>query len=285
MKYRFIAMFDILGFKSLIEQKGIESIHQLMGNLFRSAREGTSRDHTATINGVVYRYPAVRLNYFIFSDTILVWKDYKDIIAENQEIIGRCEPFREFNHGISMLLEIALLKNIYLRGGIAFGRSIIKIDNEGQNHEIIVQPIVDSYLVGEAQNWIGVAFHSSCLTFIEQKCDPTVIEYPIPYNKKKLKLISIGRETNYSLEWGGKVKEVLEKITKDLKKRKVAKKILRNTIILLNFVKIMKSTFKFCIEILKYYFFVLPNNKCNRNISFSLKNNELINLIILRSKL
>ncbi|GAG67662.1 unnamed protein product, partial [marine sediment metagenome] len=101
MKYRFIAMFDILGFKSLIEQKGIESIHQLMGNLFRSAREGTSRDYTATINGVVYRYPAVRLNYFIFSDTILVWKDYEDIITENQEIIGRCEPFREFNHGIS----------------------------------------------------------------------------------------------------------------------------------------------------------------------------------------
>ena len=52
MKFRFVAMLDILGFKNLLKQKGIEAIHQLMRDLFRSAREGTSRDHTMTVNGV-----------------------------------------------------------------------------------------------------------------------------------------------------------------------------------------------------------------------------------------
>jgi len=30
MKYRFVAMLDILGFKALVEQLGIEKIHQIM---------------------------------------------------------------------------------------------------------------------------------------------------------------------------------------------------------------------------------------------------------------
>ncbi|KKM69314.1 hypothetical protein LCGC14_1452070 [marine sediment metagenome] len=63
-------MLDILGFKSLFEQRGIESIHQLMGDLFASARAGTRRDYRITIERVTSNHPAVRLNYFIFSDTI-----------------------------------------------------------------------------------------------------------------------------------------------------------------------------------------------------------------------
>jgi len=34
MKYRFVAMLDILGFKKLLKQKGLEIIHQLMNDLF-----------------------------------------------------------------------------------------------------------------------------------------------------------------------------------------------------------------------------------------------------------
>ncbi len=227
MKFSFVAMLDILGFKNLLKQKGIDSIHQLMRDLFRSARMATNRDHNAMINGVTYRYPAVRLNYFIFSDTILVWKDYKDTTGKEEEIIGRCESFREFNHGISIFLEIALLKKIPLRGGIAFGKTIIKIDEEGQNHEIIGQPIVDSYLVGEAQNWVGIAFHSSCLPFIKHGCDPTVKNFTIPYKEEKLKEISNGSGLNYSLEWGGNVKEVLNEILEDLRSKDISEDVMQ----------------------------------------------------------
>ncbi|HEC39744.1 MAG: hypothetical protein Lokiarch_06470 [Candidatus Lokiarchaeum sp. GC14_75] len=230
MKFRFIAMLDILGFKNLLKQKGIEAIHQLMRDLFRSAREGTNRDHTMTVNGRTYRNPSVRLNYFIFSDTILVWKDYEESNGKEKEIKGNCNLFREFNHGISMLLERALLKKIPLRGAIAFGKTIIQIDEEGQNHEIIGQPIVDSYLVGEAQDWVGIAFHSSCLPFIEQKCDPTVKKYPVPYNKEKLKLLDNGKETDYSLEWGGNVKKVLNEFLENLRSEDVSEKILNKYI-------------------------------------------------------
>ncbi|MHA1659974.1 MAG: hypothetical protein ACTSUT_12745 [Promethearchaeota archaeon] len=70
MKYRFVAMLDILGFKSLLEQRGIELIHQLTRDLFTSVRAGTMRDYTFTIDGITNSHPAVRLNYFIFSDVI-----------------------------------------------------------------------------------------------------------------------------------------------------------------------------------------------------------------------
>lgn len=230
MKYRFIAMLDILGFKNLLERTGIREIHQLMADLFISARKGSARDFTATISGTTYRRPLVRLNYFIFSDTILVWKDFEDALENQEQIEGRCEPFMEFNHGISMIMENALLRRIPLRGGIAFGKTIIIIDRDGRNNEIIGQPIVDAYLVGEAQDWVGVAFHSSCLPFIEHDCDHRVIEFDnIPYYKKRLKLISNGSETKFSLEWGGqqKVKEILEEIFTELKENHASKKILK----------------------------------------------------------
>jgi len=239
MKYRFVAMLDILGFKNLLKQRRIREIHQLINDLFISARIGTNRDYTATINGVIKRHPAVRLNYFIFSDTILIWKDYQDVKDEGEIIEGRCELFREFNHGISMVLENALLRKIPIRGGIAFGITIINIDNQGKNNEIIGQPIVDAYLVGEAQNWVGVSFHSSCLPFIEQGCDPTVIKYDdIPYHKKRLKSINNGSETNYSLEWGGQqnVKKILDDILNELKENHTSKKILKK----------YKNTIDFC---------------------------------------
>ena len=104
MKFRFVAMLDILGFKNLLKQKGIEAIHQIMRNLFRSAREGTSRDHSMKVNGVTYRNPAVRLNYFIFSDTILVWKDYEESNGEEKEIEGKCDLFQEFNHVLIVIV-------------------------------------------------------------------------------------------------------------------------------------------------------------------------------------
>lgn len=229
MKYRFVAMLDILGFKELLRQKGLKIIHQLMQDLFKSTRTGTKRDYQAIINGKIYRHPAVRLNYFIFSDTILIWKDYQEVKNNDKNIQGKCKLFREFNHGISRVLENALLRRISLRGGIAFGESIINIDKKGNNHEVIGQPIIDAYLLGEAQDWVGVAFHSSCLPFIEKDCDSSVKKYEhIPYHKKRLKMISNGRETKYSLEWGGQqqVKEILKEIFVELKKANKSEKIL-----------------------------------------------------------
>lgn len=230
MKYRFVAMLDILGFKALVEQLGIEKIHQIMLELFKSAQRATNIDFGMEINRRLFRHPAVRLNYFIFSDTILLWKDYQEIKhdKEGKEIFeGKCSLFREFNRGISRILELALLKNIPLRGGIAFGKTIINIDKNKNNNEIIGQPIINAYLVGEALNWIGVAFHSSCQAFIHKECDKTVIKYNIPYHEDRLKKITHGIAMNYSLEWGGGIKENINEIFNELKRKNISEKILK----------------------------------------------------------
>ncbi|KKK89359.1 hypothetical protein LCGC14_2733910 [marine sediment metagenome] len=219
---RFIGMLDILGFTRLVEERGIMEIHKVISELFRSVQRGTSIDFSATIDGRYYRHPAVRLDYFIFSDTILIWKDYQEISEDNREVIGNCEIFREFNMGIEAIIRNALRKNIPLRGGLAFGESIITIDkSDNNNNEIIGQSIVDAYLVGEAQNWIGVAFHSSCLDFIQHKCDPRVFKHDkLPFHEKRRSAIRKGYATNYTLEWG----EIIEiKALKKLKQQLIDK--------------------------------------------------------------
>ncbi len=83
-------MLDILGFKDLLKWKEIEEIHQIMRDLIKAVREGTHRDFGMTINGATRGKPLVRLNYFIFSDTILVWKDYEKTTRDKNTIVGDC---------------------------------------------------------------------------------------------------------------------------------------------------------------------------------------------------
>jgi len=83
-KYRFIVMLDILGFKNIVREKSIDQVHAMVNALFDSINKGVKRDFMVAItmpgdpppsptphNTV----PIVRLDHFIFSDTILVWKD------------------------------------------------------------------------------------------------------------------------------------------------------------------------------------------------------------------
>jgi len=229
-KFRFIAIFDILGFKKLVEQKTLDEIHSLMQDLFTSSRTGTEITSEVTIRSPVgvstTTNPLVRLNYFIFSDTILVWKDIDDdqitvtqIEGTNDQNVNiRLPPgfniFNEFCIGINRLIEEAMLRKIPLRGGIAFGECIISIDAQGRNHEIIGQPIVDAYLVEEAQDWVGVAFHSSCSGFIELTNEPRIKEYKnIPLHRDRAERTSV---LNYSLEWGGRAIEKIEELIAEL---------------------------------------------------------------------
>ena len=215
---RFIAMLDILGFTKLVEDRGIDEIHQVINELFRSVQKGTKLDFSAKVDGRLYKHPAIRLNYFIFSDTIVIWKDYEKISKKNKNVVGNCALFNEFNMGVIEVLRNALRKSIPLRGGMAFGESIIKIDkSKHNNNEIIGQSIIDAHLVGESQNWIGVAFHSSCLDFISH-CDSRVIKYEkLPFHKGRLSKIKKGHAAKFSLKWGYEPElEVLNDLKKDL---------------------------------------------------------------------
>ncbi|KKN48866.1 hypothetical protein LCGC14_0648710 [marine sediment metagenome] len=244
MMARFIGMLDILGFTRLVEERGIMEIHKVISELFKSIQRGTSIDFSAIIDGKYYRHPAVRLDYFIFSDTILIWKDYQEISEDIREVNGDCDLFREFNMGIEAIVRNALRKNIPLRGGLAFGESIINIDkSDKNNNEIIGQSIVDAYLVGEAQNWIGVAFHSSCLDFIQHKCDPRVFKHvELPFHEKRRSSIRKGYVTNYTLEWGEKIEiETLQGLKQQLIDKEENPKIIQKYDNAIAFLKTRRS--------------------------------------------
>ncbi len=203
-------MFDVLGFKRLVQKKDIDQIHQIMHNLFDSFNKGVNRNFMiAVVPGgsppprpnPYNTFPTVRLDHFIFSDTILVWKDVEILNGDHDKVLKvGCEEFKHICRGLCLIMDFATQARIPLRGGIAFGETIINID--GKNNEIIGQPIVNAYLVEEAQQWIGVAFHSSCLPFLE-KCGIFLKKKEIPYDKKRLCAIEDGYATDFSVEWGG----------------------------------------------------------------------------------
>jgi len=133
-------------------------------------------------------------------------------------------------------MDYATQARIPLRGGIAFGETIININ--GQNNEIIGQAIVNAYLVEEAQQWIGVAFHSSCLPFLE-KCGIFIKKGDIPYDKKRLCKIEDGYATDYSVEWGGMVaaKQMLLKMRDEAVQKHSSKEIIAKYDKTIDFVK------------------------------------------------
>lgn len=244
-KYRLVAVLDILGFKQLVVSKDIEEINTLMQELITTARQATRIDFKVRIRSVgvnsISSTPLVELNYFIFSDTIIIWRDLEtevfEIEDENNEVnepqielVGTngFTVFNQFCIGVHRFIEEAMVKKIPLRGGIAFGECIIDIDEEGRDNKFIGQLIVDAYLLSEAQDWIGIVFHSSCLKFLEEIPEPRVKEYSkIPFIKKRLKKIKNGKQTNYSLEWCARPKNVIEEMLLELKSNKHSKKIIK----------------------------------------------------------
>lgn len=156
-------MFDILGFRALLDEIGLRAlmarVHDLRSVLDR-----------------LFRWEA---RFATFSDTILLYsKPIPAPVSEGHELLIRhdAEGFLRYS---AVLQARALMAGLPLRGAIAFGECVV-VPSRGV---FVGPPLVDAYLLSEAQDWIGVALHDSCLRFLDPVQAPetgVALRSPIP---------------------------------------------------------------------------------------------------------
>ncbi len=139
-----IAMFDVLGFRSLFDRVGLDEIHSRYEKLASYVREPKSGIDLVPIGGfVAVGHLEVQCAYF--SDTILFWTPYS---------------FPAF-HSFSVTCAEALCQGIEiglpLRGAIAVGPAVM----DSSVDIYLGQPIIETANVEKAQQWIGVSFGPS----------------------------------------------------------------------------------------------------------------------------
>ncbi|WP_461413852.1 hypothetical protein [Gemmatimonas sp.] len=156
-------MFDVLGFKDMLERTSLADIASAYRSLI-DAKLMAARVPVGARSGVSVEVSGTT----IFSDTILVWSD--DTWDAVQSFLVSC----------SVLIGTALGRGWPLRGGIAYGDVILN-----RAERIFVgQPIVDAHLTECSQDWVGAALHPSVLSHVTFGANiaslQDVIAYPVP---------------------------------------------------------------------------------------------------------
>ena len=172
IKQLYIVTFDILGFKSLIEEHPLVNIVKMYRDLikigtpikFRSTKESSKANDSFTEDIV--------LKHTVFSDSMIIWT----------------EPTKSninyFIYLLSLLMGNSILKQLPLRFGIAYGKCEMDISAQ----IFVGQPIIDAHLTESNQEWIGGAFHKSCYSspyFDLMKGLKFALPYDVPIKEEK----------------------------------------------------------------------------------------------------
>ncbi|MDR2027353.1 MAG: hypothetical protein LBQ01_07335 [Prevotellaceae bacterium] len=180
---RFVALFDILGFKDRVMREPHEKIYADLAEI--QIKENTLNEILGD-DPVVERLLGVHI--VKFSDSIILF-------SQNGEI----ESFIVFLISARFLFSLFLEKKFLIKGGMAYGN--VSLDKEKQLY--FGQPIIDAYLLEEDVNYIGVVVHNSIEEFIKQNITKDHSYYSILYQlifegKSPLKS---GNITHFNLNW------------------------------------------------------------------------------------
>ena len=161
---RFIALFDILGFKSIVCSNGIERVESAFRVFDRQIHLST------TVPQVWGHQPLVE--YRVFSDTFFAFTPDAQV-----------KSLRFLAWFCRNLISSAFNTGLKLRGAVAYGPVVI------EERLFIGEPILRAYLMERSQEWVGCWIDDSCF----EKIDPnspifkqTVLRYPIPRKRDNI---------------------------------------------------------------------------------------------------
>lgn len=140
-----IAMFDVLGFKSLFPLPGLNEVYRRYEALTAFVREPKSGIDLVPMPDGHIAVGHLHVECAYFSDTILFWTPYS--FPALRSFCTTC------SEAVCRGIEIGLP----LRGGVAVGQAIM----DHPNVTYIGAPIIEAAKVEAAQNWIGVTFGPS----------------------------------------------------------------------------------------------------------------------------
>ncbi|NML57814.1 hypothetical protein [Chryseobacterium cheonjiense] len=169
---RFVAFFDILGFKDLVLRNTHETIFEKL-NEISNLKDGLNPniiDKEFSNDGIK------PLEVVTFSDSIVIF-------SKNNTV----ESFKIFIQSVNWFFSQIIEKEIPIKGAIAYGD--ISIDSVKQI--FFGQPLIDAFLLQEDVDYFGVVAHNSIDAFIQeynlfQDIEEYVFEIQTPLKSGKI---------------------------------------------------------------------------------------------------
>jgi hypothetical protein len=162
---RYIAFFDIMGFKDRVARLPHEEIYEMMLSIHNTRKRVQS-----TKWGGLKTPINKNVRSTFFSDSIVIYS--KD--ASNES----CESFLLT---VSTMTHDFLSLSIPHKGAIAFGKMSVDFENS----IVFGQPLIDAYLLQEELSLYCVVVHSSAEQEMDSQEDipPFVLTYPCPFKQ------------------------------------------------------------------------------------------------------
>lgn len=156
---RFVAFFDILGFKDLVMRSSHNEIYEKLNGISKTKKWLENLANNSDVqdkigNGEIYTVS--------FSDSIVLFSKNDDI-----------ENFKFFLVAVRWLFAKAIENNTPMKGGIAYGE--ISLNKSEQIY--FGQAIIDAYLIEEDVNYFGVTAHNSIDKYIKDNQNDLDLNY------------------------------------------------------------------------------------------------------------
>lgn len=158
MSNSFVAFFDILGFKNVVENNTHEDLLELYNDSLPFSLELLDKYFPFIYSTITpaAEQTAISIKAFLISDSLILIQDeftergLTYIIAESQILLGSC-----------------LFDGIPLRGAISFGEVTMQATNWGTT--IVGKALTNAYLLESKQNWSGGIIDGRCFEAVKQQ--------------------------------------------------------------------------------------------------------------------
>jgi hypothetical protein len=129
---RFVAFFDIMGFKDMVSKKSHEEVLILLKSLNNNVKALESQNNTiqTELNDMIFG----ETKTFTFSDSLIIFSK-SDLEADARKL------WADFSY----IMHIASSEQIPIKGALSFGKITVDV----KNSIFFGQPIIDAYLLQE----------------------------------------------------------------------------------------------------------------------------------------
>lgn len=184
---KFIAYFDLLGFKQFILKNTIEEQQNALDSVFHILRFCRSNGNVQlTKNGVDPNESLAKINCLNFSDTFVFWTN-DESVESLIDLLKVVEPFNS----------LMIRKVFPVRGTLTYGEIFHAIYNEISKSDSLLninsvygKGIIEAHFKTDEQNWAGTVIDDTIITeLMNREIDvniflkPYAKKYKVPYKK------------------------------------------------------------------------------------------------------
>jgi hypothetical protein len=180
---RFVAFFDILGFKDLVMRTNHKEIYDKLNEL---SRINKILKNAPSDNKISKIYSQSEIYTASFSDSVVFFSKDDDITNFKFLIIA-----------IMTFMSAAIAQSIPIKGGIAHGK--VSINKSKQIY--FGQPIIDAYLIQEDVNYFGITAHNSIDAYIRKIKNKNDLKYLNNCFFEAKTTLKCGKITHKNINW------------------------------------------------------------------------------------